>query len=275
MKGAGGDSTLPNGGRTMKRFFLVPVLGLATLAASVPARAQSTGWLGSARPSYGDAQRQPYYDVRRAAYDNGYREGSKEGQKDGRKNEVFRYQDERTFQRADKGYHREFGDVDRYRQSFRNGYAAGYSDAYQRYGAVSDSRGGYGNRRSVPRRGDDDRDRFPGRGDDDRGRFPGRDAGAPPYYPDSRTYPGSPQQYPGGSRGYTDAAFQNGADDGYEKGGEDARRSRSFDPLRHAWYRSGDRHYEGRFGSREQYKDIYRRGFQEGYDRGYREGRYR
>jgi flagellar biosynthesis/type III secretory pathway protein FliH len=234
----------------MKRLFLVPVLGLAALAFSVPARSQSTDWLGSARVSYAGAERQSYYDSRRAAYDNGYREGLKEGQKDGRRNEAFRYQDERTYQRADKGYHREFGNVDRYRQSFRDGYAAGYSEAYQRHASVYDSRG-YGNRRAIPR----------------------RDSGGP-YYPDSRTYPG-PSQYPGGSRGYTGAAFENGANDGYEKGVEDARKHRSFDPLRHAWYRSGDRNYEGRSGSREQYKDVYRRGFQEGYDRGYRERRYR
>lgn len=242
----------------MKRLFLVPVLGLATLAVSAPVRADSTGWLGSARPSYDDGDRQSYNDARRSAYDNGYREGLKEGEKDGRKNEVFRYEDERTFQRADKGYHREFGDVERYRQSFRTGYAAGYSEGYQRYGRY-DSRGGYGNGgygngRALPRRGPDG-----------------------PYYPDSGSYPRGTQypQYPGAGRSYNSAAFQNGVNDGYEKGVEDARKNRSFDPLRHEWYRSGDRHYDGRDGSREQYKDVYRRGFQEGYDQGYRGGRYR
>ena len=70
-------------------------------------------------------------------------------------------------------------------------------------------------------------------------------------------------------------AFDNGARDGYEKGLEDLRKNRSFDPRRHSWYRSGDRHYEGRYGSREQYKDVYRQGFQQGYERGYQEGRYR
>jgi flagellar biosynthesis/type III secretory pathway protein FliH len=230
----------------MKRLFLVPLLGVVTLAASAPARAQSTGWLGGARPAYANDERQSYYDARTTAYDNGFREGVKEGEKDGRRNDPFRYEDEKTFQRADKGYHREFGSMERYRQSFRAGYAAGYSESYGRYGAQ------YGDRR----------------------RGPGRDAG--PYYPNTRNYPGAPQQYPGDRRGgYSSAAFQNGVDDGFEKGAEDARKNRSLDPLRHEWYRSGDRHYESRFGSREQYKDVYRRGFQEGYDRGYREGRYR
>jgi flagellar biosynthesis/type III secretory pathway protein FliH len=238
----------------MKRLFLVPVLGLATLAAAAPAHAQSAGWLGSTRPAYADGERQAYNDARRVAYDNGYREGLKEGAKEGRENERFRYEDERTFQRADKGYHREFGDLERYRQSFRNGYSAGYTEAYQRYGAVYDSRGGYGNGGVISR----------------------RDSGAPPYYPNSRSYPSYPSDSRGGYRGgYAGPAFQYGVDDGYEKGVEDARKNRSFDPLRHEWYRSGDRHYDSRTGSRQEYKDVYRQGFQQGYDRGYREGRYR
>jgi len=81
--------------------------------------------------------------------------------------------------------------------------------------------------------------------------------------------------YGGRYGGYNDMAFQNGANDGYEKGVEDARKNRSFDPLRHDWYRSGDRHYESRYGSKDQYKNVYRDGFRSGYDRGFAEGRYR
>lgn len=241
----------------MQRFILVPMLGIAALAASAPARAQSE-WLGRAPVSYAE-QRSSYYDARQAAYDNGYREGLKEGQKDGRRNETFRYQDEKTYQRADKGYHREFGDLNRYRQSFRGGYSDGYSAAYQRRGTVND-RGRYGDGR--------DGDARDGRYGDSRGGYGDPRVGG-------GRYPGYPQGYPNGSRGYGGVAFQNGADDGVEKGQEDARKGRSFDPLRHAWYRAGDRRYESRAGSRDEYRDIYRRGFQEGYDRGYREGRYR
>jgi hypothetical protein len=240
----------------MKRLFLVPVLGLAALAAAAPARAQSAGWLGSTRSAYADGERQAYNDARRAAYDNGYREGLKEGEKEGRKNERFLYEDEKTFQHADKGYHREFGDLERYRQTFRNGYAAGYSESYQRYAAVYASPGRYGSGGVISR----------------------RDTGAQVYYPNAgSSYP----SYPGNSRagvyrgGYAGPAFQYGVDDGYQKGVEDAHKNRSFDPLRHDWYRSGDRHYDRDMGSREQYKDVYRQGFQQGYDRGYREGRYR
>lgn len=230
------------------------------------AQAQTHGWLGNT-PSYSAPDQQSYYDARRTAYDNGFREGVKQGEKDAQKNRPFSYQDEKTFQHADKGYHREFGTLERYRQTFRNGYATGYSDGYQRY-APSYGYGGYGNPgygngrygqgRAVPRA--------------DRGGVWGGTAGGyPQQYPQ---YPQSPGSYgPYGS--YRDIASQNGFNDGLEKGAEDARKNRSFDPLRHDWYRSGDRHYESRYGSREQYKDLYREGFKAGYDRGYREGWYR
>ena len=232
----------------MKRAFLAPVFALAALGVTAAANAQSTGasaqsigWIDNNRGAYA-RDRQSYYDSRRAAYDNGFREGARQGEKDGRKRDRFAYQDEKTFQRADKGYHREFGDLERYRQSFRSGYAAGYSQGYQRV---------------APRRGYGDY----GNGRDDR---------RGPYNQRSGTYPGGSYRYPG----QDNIAVQGGLDDGYEKGVEDARKNRSFDPLRHAWYRAGDRRYEGRFGSREQYKDLYRQGFKEGYERGYRERRY-
>jgi hypothetical protein len=90
---------------------------------------------------------------------------------------------------------------------------------------------------------------------------------------------GRPGYSAGQGYGYGDgryvSGFEIGAREGYEKGVEDARKNRAFDPRRHEWYREGDRHYENRYGSREQYKVDYRRGFTSGYDRGYLEGRYR
>ncbi len=225
----------------MKRLFVIPALAVAALALCVPARAQSAGWPDADRLGY--AQRS-YNDAQRAAYDNGFREGLKQGDNDGRRNNVFAFQDERTFQRADKGYHRELGPLERYRTSFRSGYSAGYSDGYQRYTRSYGYNGGPDSRRDS------------------------RGLGYP------NTYPRYPQQSPG-YRGYGSPALQNGASDGFDKGVEDARKNRSYDPRRHSWYRSGDRHYEGRYGSRELYKDVYRDGFTDGYDRGYREGRYR
>lgn len=216
----------------MRRTVFAGAFVMTALALGVPAAAQ-TWRVETARPGYADA-RAPYYEVRRAAYDNGYREGLKEGQKESRQRDAFGYRDERTYQRADKGYRREYGDRERYRQMFRAGYADGYAEAYRRIG--------YRDPRSRPRGW-------------------GRNDG---WYGQGR------------AGGYgSDIGFQFGARDGYEKGVEDARERRSYDVLRHKWYRSADRHYEGRYGSRQQYADLYRRGFQQGYEQGYREGRWR
>jgi|SoiMethySBSTD1v2_1073268.scaffolds.fasta_scaffold674334_2 flagellar biosynthesis/type III secretory pathway protein FliH len=240
----------------MKRFAFVSVLGFAALSLTTPAGAQVTGLTASSL-SYADDARQPYYQARRAAYDNGYREGLKEGEKEGRKRDSFDYRDERTWQRADKGYNRSFGDIDRYREQFRAGYAAGYSEAYQ-HNAPSYGYGGNG--RAVPRR---DTYGYPNQ-------YPGTQPGYPNGYPTRGTYPGN---YPYGSS--YNAAYPNGVNDGYEKGQEDARKRRSYDPLRHDWYRAGDHDYRSEYGSKDQYRNVYRDGFKEGYDRGYREGTYR
>lgn len=244
----------------MKRLLLVPAFGLTVLALAAPARAQLPAWADSTRAAYGDDQRASYYDARRVAYDNGYREGLKEGDKDARKREYFSYEDEKTFQRGDKGYHRSLGDRERYRQSFRSGYASGYGDAYQRVSGTYGSAGPYGRSggRAIPRRP------YPSQRPDT----------YPAPYPN--TYPGYPSTYPDrntGRYGYGySPAFDNGRRDGYEKGQEDARKNRSFDPLRHKVYRSGDHDYRGEYGPRDQYRDLYRRGFQEGYEQGYRGG---
>lgn len=180
-------------------------------------------------------ERSPYSDARRGAFDNGYREGLKEGEKDARRGDRFEFRDERAFRRGDKGYRRHYGDRERYRHLFRSGFAEGYADAFQRLNVRSNRRWGRN-------------DRY--RGNVGYGRY---------GYGSRRLSP----------------AFDRGARDGHEKGMEDARRNRSFDPVRHKWYRSAERDYRREYGSREQYRDVYRRGFQQGYDRGYREGRYR
>lgn len=218
---------------------------LLAVPASVAAQAD---WRGvtdqsTTRAQYTDAAPVSYYELRRMAHDQGYREGVKAGENDARRGERFGYQDEREFDRADRGYHRSYGDRNRYRQLFRDGYAAGYSDGYgrlARYGGNDGRQGQYG---PYAQQGGY------GNGGGLNGRYP--------------------------ASGYYSPALDNGARDGYEKGQEDARKNRSFDPLRHSWYRSGDRDYEGRYGSRDQYKNVYRQGFQRGYERGYQEGRYR
>jgi hypothetical protein len=59
--------------------------------------------------------------------------------------------------------------------------------------------------------------------------------------------------------------------EGAQKGREDAKDGDRYDPRRHNWYRDGDRGYNNRYGSRDQYKVAYRDAFERGYAQGYRE----
>src|SRR5688572_27621814 len=95
---------------SVKRFLFVPVVGVMALAVASPANAQFGG----------------RYDTR-IGYDTGYNEGLKEGEKDGRARDVYEFRDERAWRDGDKGFHRSYGERDRYRQVFRSGFEAGYS----------------------------------------------------------------------------------------------------------------------------------------------------
>jgi hypothetical protein len=226
--------------------FSAPVFAVAASLFPISALAQSANWqlppIAARYRNAAEAQA-PYYEAHRSAYDRGYQEGRARGEEDARRGDRFAYQDEREFQRADRGYHRGFGDRERYRQIFRDGFASGYSNGYSRYSRYGRyEQGPYGSRGPYGQSGG----------------YGSRGGGYGAY---------------GG--GYYSPALDNGIRDGYEKGREDVRKNRSFDPRRHSWYRSGDRHYEREYGPKERYEDVYRRGFQEGYERGYRESRYR
>ncbi len=119
---------------------------------------------------------------------------------------------------------------------------------------------------------DDDGGRDNDDDDDDESDRRRRGRSFPPY-PDGRRdrWPDPSPRWPDPRRDgrVYDLAFDTGYRDGVEKGDEDARRGRSFDVTRHGWYRSGDRGYDGREGSRAAYRRDYRDGFTSGYDRGY------
>jgi len=221
---------------SMKRFLFVPAVGVMVLGLASTADAQFGG----------------RYEPRQVGYDNGYNEGLKEGQKDGRARDAFEFRDERAWRNGDKGYHRNYGDRERYRQIFRNGFEAGYNDGYRRYAPYGNGR--YGRGRAVPRGNPAPYPSYPNRG-------PGSG------------YPGG-YGYPGNDRYGYNPAHSAGLRDGYEKGREDARDRDRYEPQRHSWYRSGDRDYRREYGSRDQYRDLYRQAFREGYDRGYRESGY-
>ena len=88
-----------------------------------------------------------------------------------------------------------------------------------------------------------------------------------------RSYPNTyPNTYPNnsGTYGYNSVPYDNGYRDGLEKGREDLQDRDSYDPVRHSWYRSGDRGYNSRYGTKDSYKLTYRDGFEAGYEQGYR-----
>jgi hypothetical protein len=77
-------------------------------------------------------------------------------------------------------------------------------------------------------------------------------------------------RYPTNARNAAyNAAYDTGYRDGLDKGREDRGDNDSFDPVRHSRYRSADRGYHSRYGSRDDYKLAYRDGFEAGYAQGY------
>ena len=91
-------------------------------------------------------------------------------------------------------------------------------------------------------------------------------------YPNDRVY-GNTYPNTNGRYGYDSVPYDNGYRDGLEKGREDANDRDSYDPVRHSWYRNGERGYNSRYGSRETYKLTYRDGFERGYEEAYRSAR--
>ena len=112
-----------------------------------------------------------------------------------------------------------------------------------------------------------------------RDRSNGGNGGVYQTYPSDRTYgntyPSGGNTYPSsnGRYGNNSVPYDNGYRDGLEKGREDAGDRDSYDPVRHNWYRSADRGYNSRYGTRDAYKLTYRDGFEAGYDQAYRSSR--
>lgn len=162
-----------------------------------------------------------------------YNRGFHEGQEAG-------VDDARRGRSYDLRRHREFRDNRRGEdrgdlRAFRDGFASGYEDGYRRAS----------------------RDRY-----DDRR----RDVPPVPVYP---RLPERDGGIFGGGR-YISPAAENGYRDGFEAGQRASRNGDRFDPIREKRYRDGDHDYNGRYGSRDQYKREYRDAFQQGYEAGFR-----
>lgn len=96
----------------------------------------------------------------------------------------------------------------------------------------------------------------------------------PPAYPNRAPYPGAwDTRYPSGVPTPTvgGAPYEFGYKDGYERGRDDARDRETYNPVRHERYRKAESGYEDRYGSKDEYRLLYRNGFDAGYEAGYRE----
>ncbi len=177
-----------------------------------------------------------YPDSRVRVDDRAFQTGFNEGRSQG-------FDDARRGQRYDYDRHRSFRNADQgyrgygnrsaYRDAFRQGFIDGYNNGY----------------RSAQRNGDTSR--------------PGPDYGnrRGPVYRDNR---GPVDNSPARRMGY---------EDGFNQGRDDARDRDRYEPVRASRYRDGDRGYDRRYGSVDEYKRDYRAAFQQGYEQGYRQGR--
>ena len=118
----------------MQKLGFVPavLLGVTALAST----ACTTGY-AYGQPVYRDGRPYTnggyYREIERRAYDNGFREGVRRGEHDGRGNHRYDPQHYGEWKHADDGYHRDYGDVNVYRHSYRNGFEAGYSQGFRSY----------------------------------------------------------------------------------------------------------------------------------------------
>jgi len=104
-------------------------VALMALLAAAPACAQTYGYGGYPRyPDRGGYAR----EIEQRAYDRGYREGQDQGRNDARHNRDFAPGRHSEYRNADDGYHREYGEREYYRRTYRRGFDVGYREAYER-----------------------------------------------------------------------------------------------------------------------------------------------
>jgi hypothetical protein len=173
------------------------------------------------------------------AYDNGFNAGAREGERDARDNKAYGFKRDDAYEDADAGFRG--GDKDRYKEEFRRGYEMGYDRAYRRF-----ARGDWAPAPPVTLEAPDAyRDRTPN----------GYVAVPVPIYHQDV---------------HSRIAYENGFRDGADEGRKDFERRRAFEPTRRDKYRDGDKGYEDRYGSKDEYKADYRAGFRAGYEEAYR-----
>ena len=86
----------------------------------------------------------------RAAYDRGFQEGQRDGERDARGRQTFDVRRHDAYRDGDRGYSRQYGDRNRYREEFRHGFEEGYRVSFERVRGSVRGQGRYGD---VYRRG--------------------------------------------------------------------------------------------------------------------------
>ena len=82
--------------------------------------------------TYYGGQRRAVRNDERVAYQNGFERGVRNGEHDARDRRDFSYARDREYRDADWGYRRGAIDRDDYRRAFRDGFQAGYTEAFNR-----------------------------------------------------------------------------------------------------------------------------------------------
>ena len=108
---------------------LLPAIALVATLGVAPACATGQYVYRGDRPYYNGY----YRNIEQIAHQNGYREGREAGEKDGRRGRPFAFDRHGDWRDADDGYRREYGDREFYRHEFREGFRAGYTEAYNQY----------------------------------------------------------------------------------------------------------------------------------------------
>jgi len=167
-------------------------------------------------------------DAREHGYQHGYRDGVRQGRADLQANASPNYESD-DYRRADLGYEEYMGPRPDFQRGYRNGYKDGYEDGYRNRPLRSQV---YGLREGY------DPDRIP-RNEEGR------------YYE---------------NWGYADVAFDTGYRDGLSAGQMDFREKKDYRPEKHDSYEDGDHGYRKSYGSKDRYKEQYRKGFLRGYE---------
>ena len=168
-------------------------------------------------------------DSREHGYQHGYRDGLRQGRADLNSGSAPSHETE-DYRRADLGYEEFMGSRLDFQRGYRDGYRDGYEDGFKNRPI----------RTEIYRLSDNyDPDLIVRHEEDDR------------YYH---------------NWSYSDVAFDTGYRDGLSAGRHDFAKRKDYRPAKHDSYEDGDHGYRKAYGTKEQYKEQYRKGFLRGYD---------